>query len=56
MYCMRGKEYRLMLEKADGVVYLHKKGQMFKAVDALMERNHAMCDVSDKTLRRKNMP
>lgn len=44
------QEYRLMLEKADGVVYLHKKGQMFKAVDALMERNHAMCDVSDKII------
>lgn len=44
------KEYRSMLEKADGVVYLHKKGQSFKVVDALMERNHAMCNASDKII------
>ncbi len=44
------EEYRIMLEKADGVVYLHKKGQSFKVEDALMERNHAMCDVSDKII------
>lgn len=39
-----------MLEKADGVVYLYKKGQVFKAVDALMKRNHAMCHASDKII------
>lgn len=44
------QEYRLMLEKADGVVYLYRKGQSFKVVDALMERNHAMCSVSDKII------
>lgn len=44
------QEYKRMLEKADGVVYLYRKGQSFKVVDALMERNHAMCDVSDKLI------
>lgn len=44
------QEYRLMLEKADGVVYLYRKGQSFKVVDALMERNHAMCNASDKVI------
>ncbi len=44
------QEYRFMLEKADGVVYLHKKGQSFNIVEALMERNHAMCNVSDKLI------
>ena len=44
------QEYRIMLEKADGVVYLYKKGQPFKVVDALMKRNHAMCNASDKII------
>lgn len=44
------QEYRFMLEKADGVVYLYGKGQSFRIVDALMGRNHAMCDVSDKII------
>ncbi|MDE6915084.1 MAG: DUF1273 domain-containing protein, partial [Lachnospiraceae bacterium] len=44
------QEYKRMLKKADGVVYLYRKGQPFKVVDALMERNHAMCDVSDKLI------
>ena len=44
------QEYRVMLEKADGVVYLYKKGQPFKVVDALMKRNHAMCNASDKII------
>lgn len=44
------QEYRSMLEKADGVVYLYKKEQSFKVVDALMKRNHAMCNSSDKII------
>lgn len=44
------KEYRTILEKADGVVYLHKKRQSFKVVDALIKRNHAMCNASDKII------
>ena len=52
------QEYRFMLEKADGVVYLYRKGQSFRIVDALMGRNHALCDVSDKIIgvyeRKKN--
>lgn len=44
------QEYGSMLEKADGVVYLYKKEQSFKVIDALMKRNHAMCNSSDKII------